>query len=71
MDRTLEDHDVLIISRKENKDMVLLSLEDYEALKETAYLMSNPANARHLITSMEQAESGQLIKKSFKDLGIE
>ncbi len=71
MDKTLEDHDILIINRKGNKDMVMLSLQDYESLKETAYLLSSPANARYLFESMQQAEEGKVIHKSLKDLGIE
>lgn len=71
MDKTLEDHDILIINRKGNKDMVMLSLQDYESLKETAYLLSSPANAKYLFESMQQAEEGKVIHKSLKDLGIE
>jgi len=34
-----------------------VSLEDYEALKETAYLMRSPANARRLLDAMERLEA--------------
>jgi antitoxin YefM len=45
-----------IVSRKGTA--VLISLEDYEALQETAYLLRSPANARHLLESIAQAERG-------------
>lgn len=39
--------------------VVMVSLEDYEALKETAYLMYSPANTRRLLDAMERLESGR------------
>ena len=37
---------------------MMVSLEDYESLRETAYLMRSPANARRLLDAMERLESG-------------
>ncbi|MBD0022102.1 hypothetical protein GII33_02175 [Gordonia pseudamarae] len=39
-----------------------MSLAQYEALQETAYLLRSPANARRLLESMVQAEAGQLVE---------
>ena len=39
--------------------MVIVSLEDYESLRETAYLMRSPANARRLLDAMERLEAGR------------
>ena len=36
-----------------------MSLEDFESMRETAYLMSSPANARRLLDAMERLESGE------------
>lgn len=41
----------------------MLSLEDYEALEETAYLLRSPSNAKRLIASIEAAEKGNIIEK--------
>ena len=71
MDKTYEDHDILVINRKEDKDMVLLSLRDYESLKETAYLMNNPANAMWILESVKQIDEDRIVTKSLTDLGIE
>lgn len=42
-----------------NGDAVLLSRADYDALAETAYLLRVPANAKHLLESLEQARAGK------------
>jgi antitoxin YefM len=68
MDEVHADHDILIINRQGDKDMVMLSLEDYNALKETAYLLSTKKNARRLFESMEQLEKGKTIKKNLDEL---
>jgi antitoxin YefM len=46
----------------------MLSLDDYESLQETAYLLRTPANAKRLITSIESLNSGNTLKKNLKDL---
>ncbi|MSS45329.1 type II toxin-antitoxin system prevent-host-death family antitoxin [Cutibacterium sp. WCA-380-WT-3A] len=42
-----------------NGDAVLLSRADYDALAETAHLLRVPANAKHLLESLEQARAGK------------
>ena len=37
---------------------MIVSLDDYQSLKETAYLLRSPENARRLITAIERLESG-------------
>ncbi len=59
MKKVCEDHDPVIITRKNNEAVVILSLEDYEALNETAYLLQNPKNAKRLLASIEQLEKGK------------
>jgi len=49
-----DDHDPVIITRKNNEAVVLLSLQDYEALNETAYLLQSPKNAKRLMESIEE-----------------
>ena len=46
MDRVCMDHDPVIITRNRDQAVVMISLEDYESLEETAYLLRSPANAR-------------------------
>ena len=54
-----DDHDPIIITTKRNKSVVLLSLEDFESLEETAYLLRSPKNAKRLFESVKQLESGK------------
>ncbi|HZL45893.1 MAG TPA: type II toxin-antitoxin system prevent-host-death family antitoxin [Opitutaceae bacterium] len=59
MDQVCEDRAPVIITRKRDQAVVMLSLEDYNALEETAYLIRSPANARRLLASMQELESGK------------
>ncbi len=52
------DREEVIITRAGHDPVVILSLEDYESLRETAYLMRSPANARRLLDAMERLEAG-------------
>jgi len=59
MQKVCEDHDPIIITRKNTQAVVMISLEDYEALNETAYLMRGPRNARRLTESIEELDEGK------------
>lgn len=58
MERICDDHEPVVITRKNERSVVMLSLEDYEALEETAYLLRSPKNVRRLIESISQLENG-------------
>ncbi|MCH8745436.1 MAG: type II toxin-antitoxin system prevent-host-death family antitoxin [Chloroflexi bacterium] len=59
MERVCDDHTPIIITRKNQHSVVMLSLADYDALEETAYLLRSPKNARRLLESVaELASSG-------------
>ena len=49
MEQVCDDHAPVIITRKNRRSVVMISLEDYQALEETAYLLRNPKNARRLL----------------------
>ena len=59
MDRVCNDHEPVIITRNGDQSGVILSLEDFQALEETAYLLRSPANAKRLFKSIEQLEAGR------------
>lgn len=63
MDRVCEDHEPLIITRNGEQSVVMLSLDDYKALEETAYLLRTPANARRLLASVAQLNAGQAVER--------
>lgn len=59
LDSVVDDREGVVITRSGRESAVILSLEDYESLRETAYLMRSPANARRLLDAMERLEAGQ------------
>jgi antitoxin YefM len=67
MERVCKDHSPVIITRKSNDSVVIMSLEDYEALEETAYLLRSPKNTRRLIESIAQIEEGQGVERALSD----
>ena len=58
LDSVLDDREEVIITRAGKAPVVLVALDDYESLKETAHLLQNPANARRLLASIERLEAG-------------
>jgi len=59
MNRVCTDHEALIITRNGEQAVVMLSLEDYNALEETAYLLRTPANAKRLLSAVAQLNAGK------------
>lgn len=64
LDLVVDDVEELIIKRKNNQDLVLISLEEYNSLKETSYLLSGK-NREVLMQSLKESKSG---KKSEHEL---
>ena len=58
LDGVVNDREEVVITRAGHPSVVVMSLEDFESLKETAYLMRSPANARRLLDAMERLEAG-------------
>lgn len=68
MDRVCSDHNPVVITRKRDQAVVMMSLEDYESLQETAYLLRSPANARRLAEGIAQLEQGKEVVKKLEEL---
>lgn len=58
LDRVAEDHDEVVVTRSGHESVVLVSLKEYESLKETVHLTRSPANARRLLDAMGRLENG-------------
>lgn len=58
MAHVCNDHAPVIITRKSEAPVVMMSLEDYNAMQETTYLLRSPANARNLLDSIAELEAG-------------
>ncbi|WP_211882228.1 type II toxin-antitoxin system Phd/YefM family antitoxin [Pseudarthrobacter albicanus] len=59
LDAVTDDREEVVITRPGKEDVVMVSRSDYESLRETAYLLRNPANARRILGSIEELEAGR------------
>jgi antitoxin YefM len=67
MDRVCADHEPLIITRNGQQSVVMISLEDFQALEETAYLLRAPKNAQRLLQAISSLESGRGAERSLAE----
>ncbi len=58
MDKVTDDYETMIVTRKDNKNVVMLSEESYNNLMENVYVMGNKANYDWLMESKAQLERG-------------
>ncbi len=66
MERVCDDHAPVLITRKNARSVVMISVEDYHALEETAYLLRCPENARRLLESIRELEQGGGLEKELE-----
>ncbi|WP_257203333.1 type II toxin-antitoxin system Phd/YefM family antitoxin [Corynebacterium cystitidis] len=55
----VDDREEIIITRSGHESAVIMSLDDYNSLRETAYLMRSPKNARRLFDAVDRLEAGE------------
>ena len=53
-----DDREEVVITRAGHEPVVMVALDDYESLKETAYLLRSPENARRLLAAIDRLEHG-------------
>ena len=63
MDRVVEDHDPTMITRQKGEPVVMISLADWSAMQETAYLRASPNNARRLRAAMKRMDAGKGVER--------
>lgn len=63
LDAVVNDREEFVITRSGHEDAVIVSLDDYQSLKETAYLLRSPANARRLLASIDELEAGRGVER--------
>jgi antitoxin YefM len=66
INKVCEDHAPVVITRNRDQAVVMLSLAEYEALQETAYLLRSPANAKRLLGSMDALKRGKGLRRKIK-----
>jgi antitoxin YefM len=67
-DKVTEDFETVIVTRKDEKNVVMISLEEYNNLIENLFIMSNPKNYNYLLESKAEIDAGKVIKKEWKEL---
>jgi antitoxin YefM len=61
-----DNHEPVVVTSQRGKPIVIMSLDDYQSLEETAYLMRNPVGAKRLLASVEELRNdGGLVKELF------
>lgn len=63
LDKVNDDHQPILITRQKGKPAVVISLEDYHAYEETAYLMASPKNAERLNQAIAEVEAGRALQR--------
>lgn len=58
MDKVCDTHEPVIITRQKASPVVIMSLDDYNSIMETDYLLRSPANAKRLRQSLDELDSG-------------
>lgn len=59
LNAVVDDREEVVITRAGHEDVVMVALDDYESLKETAYLLRSPENARRLLGAIDRLEHGE------------
>lgn len=62
-----DDGDIVIVSRSKGKNVVVMSLEEYNSIQETLYLNSNSANRKRLEDAILEMNKSKFLKKKLKD----
>ena len=67
MEQVCANHDPVIITRSKAPSVVMLSLEDYQSLQETAYLLRSPTNATRLFDAIAELEAGKGVERELSE----
>jgi antitoxin YefM len=61
-----DNHEPVVVTSQRGKPIVIMSLDDYQSLEETAYLLRNPVGAKRLLVSVEELRNdGGLVRELF------
>lgn len=71
MDKVTDDYETMIVTRKNNKNVVMLSEESYNNLMENIYVMGNKANYDWLMESKAQLEKGKFTRHDLVEVPVD
>ena len=67
LDAVCRDRQALVVTRRDDEQVVMISMDEYRSLAETEYLLSEEANALHLRDSLHAARSGAATPRALSD----
>jgi len=67
-DDVYHNYEDVIVNRKNGENVVIISLDKYNSMNETEYLMRSEANRRHLMKSIRELEEGKVLTKDLSEL---
>ena len=67
MDRVVDDHTPILITRQKAEAVVMVSLADWNAMEETVYLLSNPTNAARLREAIRELDAGDGVERDLTE----
>ena len=68
LDKACDNSEIIVVSRSQNKNVVVISLDEYNSWMETQHLLDSEANRKRLFKSIESLEKGKTVSKSLKDI---
>ena len=63
MDNVCDSSDVVVVTRRKSRPVVIMSLDEYNSIQETGYLLRSPANAERLLESLEDMKKGNVVER--------
>ena len=71
MDKVTDDYETMIVTRKDNKNVVMISEEAYNNLMENVHVMGNKSNYDWLMESKEQLEKGKVVTQDLIEVNAD
>lgn len=70
LDAVTDDREEVVITRQGKPPVVVMALDDYTSMVETAFLMRVPANARHLLDSIGELGRGEVVERDLAEPAV-
>lgn len=67
LDAVANDREEVVVTRAGHEPVVIVALAEYESLRESAYLLRSPENARRLLAAIDRLEAGDGVEHELVD----
>lgn len=68
LDYVTLNNEIVIINRKNDEDVIMMTRKDYDSIEETLYILSSPKNRERIFNSIKNQGKGAVTLKSKKEL---